>query len=266
MNTVIYYRKSLMEPGELEAASKYFKCVSLLTDIEEGDNVLYRYSLFPFPLDQEKEILNIGAKPIQSYSQHLYAADLQNWVADLKELTPLTWDNMANLPENGPFIVKGETNSRKSYWNTMMYAADKKEAIRINSELCKDSLIGDQKIYARQYIPLKRYLTGIGGVPISKEFRIFVAFGQVICGDYYWANYVDDLPEKPNVADIPNDFLQGAINRVKDHINFFAIDVAETENGDYVVIEVNDGCCSGLSCNDPEKLYSGLKRVLDERK
>src|SRR5271165_4413497 len=117
----IYYRKSLMEDAELEAASKHFECVSLLTDINEGDFVIYRYSLFPFPLDQEKEIINVGAKSINTYNQHRYAADLQNYVYDLKELTPRTWDRLQDIPEIGPFILKGETNSRKSNWGRDMF-------------------------------------------------------------------------------------------------------------------------------------------------
>lgn len=262
MKPVIYYRQSLMESGELNAATKNFNCVSLLTNIKESELVISRYSVYPFPLDQEKEILNIGATPLNNYRQHRYIADLGSYVADLGDLTPQTWDNLVDLPEEGPFILKGETNSRKADWNKDMFAADKKAAGVIYSRLCADTLIGQQKIYIRKYIPLVTYLTGIGGIPITKEFRFFVCLGEVVSGGYYWQNYLEDLPEVPNPDEVPKEFLQKVIDIIKPHINFFVIDVAQTQDGKWIVVELNDGSQSGLSCNDPEVLYSNLKKVL----
>jgi hypothetical protein len=263
MSSVIYYRRGLMEKEELAAAGQYFHCVSLLTDIQAGERVIYRYSLFPFAKDQESEILNIGATPINSYDQHLYVADLQNWVMDLGELTPATWDRLELLPKTGPFVVKGETNSRKSNWNTQMFAETKTDAIRIHSLLCDDSLIGQQKIYIRQYVPLFTYMTGLNGLPITKEFRFFVLYGRVLCGAYYWQNYVDELSAIPNVDEVPKEFLQRVIDIVGTRINFFVMDVAQTATGDWIVIELNDGSCSGLSCIDPQLLYSRMQEVLE---
>ena len=255
-----------MEEDELiAAAGNDFNCVSLLSDIRRNDVVVYRYSLFPFALDQQKEIYNIGAKPINTYNQHRYVADLGNYVADLRELTPATWDKLVDIPEKGPFILKGETNSRKSNWNGSMFAKNKQEAGIIYSKLCEDGLIGQQKIYIRQYVPLVTYMEGIGGMPITKEFRFFVAYGEVLSGGYYWQNYVDDLPEVPDVNEVPKDFLQKVIDIVKPNINFFVIDVAQTQAGDWIVIELNDGSQSGLSCNDPSLLYSRLKEVLNKQ-
>ena len=131
--------------------------MTLLTDLREDDFVIYRYSLYPFPKDQEREIINIGAKAINTFHQHKYAADLEYYIHDLKELTPYTWTNLIDLPEEGPFILKGETNSRKSSWSKDMFAATKKDASEVYSRLCADSLIGQQKIFIRQYVPLVTY-------------------------------------------------------------------------------------------------------------
>lgn len=262
---VIYYRKSLFDKEELAAASKYFTCVDLLTDIEPGDFVIPRYSLYPFPKDQEREIINIGASMINSYNQHLYIADLQNYVMDLGELTPKTWDDVSRIPEEGPFILKGETNSRKANWSTKMFAANKKEAIQVQSRLLEDGLIGQQKIYVREYVPLVQYFVGFGGIPITKEFRFFVAYGQVISGGYYWANYADDLDVIPSPDEVPKDFLDEVIKRVGDKSNFYVIDVAQTQDGRWIVVELNDGVQSGLSMNDPDILYSNLAKILKEK-
>jgi len=41
------------------------------------------------------------------------------------------------------------------------------------------------------------------------------------------------------------------------------VDVARTESGEWIVIELNDGQQSGLSDNDPDQLYSNMKKMLD---
>lgn len=43
------------------------------------------------------------------------------------------------------------------------------------------------------------------------------------------------------------------------------IDVAQTESGDWIVIELNDGQMSGLSENNPEILYKNLKHMTWDR-
>ena len=47
-----------------------------------------------------------------------------------------------------------------------------------------------------------------------------------------------------------------------DYVNFYVLDIAQKENGDWVLIEVNDGQMSGLSEIDPHELYSNLKKLL----
>lgn len=258
----LYYRRSLMDAVELSAASKYFSCTPLLSNIKTGDQVIYRYSLYPFALDQEREVLNIGAKPINSYSQHQYVADLQNYYYDFQDLTPKTWFSLTELPEEGPFILKGETNSKKSEWNTSMFAKTKQDAITVHSRLCSDSLISQQKICIRQYIPLVSYLTGIGGIPITNEHRFVFAFGKVIAGDFYWQNYVDDLEFKPDTNQVPQQLLTEIGNRLKNKINLAVVDIAQKQDGNWIIIELNDFSQSGLSCIDPEILYKNLHQSL----
>jgi hypothetical protein len=256
------YRGSDFEKTELEHAKQYFFCTNRRPEIQAGDLVIGRYSLLPFYSDQEADINFVGAKLINNLFQHIYIADLQNYVSDLEDLTPRTWNQLHTIPEQGPFILKGETNSRKSDWKHSMYAEDKKAAIRVHSQLSNDSLIGHQKIYIRSYVPLVKYMDGVNGMPVTKEFRFFVAYDTVLCGAYYWQNYVDEISEVPSADEVPKDFLNEVIKRVDGKSNFYVIDVAQTESGEWIVIELNDGQQSGLSCNDPATLYKNLKNVL----
>jgi hypothetical protein len=262
---IILYRGSDFEKEELAQASTYFTCTNRRPNIKSGDLVIGRYSLLPFYSEQAKDIEYVGAKLINSYNQHLYVADLQNYVYDLKELTPRTWNELQDIPDNGTaFVLKGETNSRKSNWLRDMYAASKKEAIEVYGRLSDDSLIGHQKIFIREYIPLVKYLDGINGMPVTKEYRFFVAYGKVLCGGYYWQNYIDDLPSEPDVNEVPRDFLEKVIQRIDNQCNFYTIDVGQTQSGDWIVIELNDGQQAGLSCNTPEILYERLRNSIDE--
>ena len=265
MRPIILYRESreTMDADELSAAKEHFECTNSRMIIQAGDLVIGRYSVLPFYKEQERDINLVGAKLINTLSQHNYVADMQNWVYDLKDLTPKTWDRLENLPEDCAFVLKGETNSRKHDWSDLMFAPNKKAAIEIHSKLTKDGLIGYQKIYIRQYVPLKTYMVGIKGLPITHEFRFFVCDKQILCGGYYWSSHVDDLDVKPDVTSVPQKFLQEVVNLIGDQIRFYVVDVAQTEAGDWIVIELNDGQMSGLSENNPKELYSNLKKVIN---
>lgn len=260
---VIYYRRSLMSKNELDAASKYFECFDLITSIPNDSFVISRYSLWPYFSDTEREFKAKGCQLINSFREHEYVADMKNWTYDLIDHTPATWFRLQDLPEDGPFVVKGSTNSKKFNWKNLMFAQDKKEANIIHSKLLQDSLISEQSIYFRKYLPLKRYLTGLNDLPVTKEFRFFVAFGKVISSGYYWSNYVDELSTKPDPAEVPTDWLVKIISLIGNNINFYTIDVAQTESGEWIVIELNDGCQSGLSENDPDVLYKNLLASLE---
>jgi hypothetical protein len=102
-------------------------------------------------------------------------------------------------------------------------------------------------------------------MPITKEFRFFVAYRQLLSGGYYWQNYVDELPEKPDPNEIPRDFLYEVIERVGDQSNFYTIDVGVSISGTPFVVELNDGQQAGLSCNDPFELYKNLDKAIRSR-
>jgi hypothetical protein len=255
-----------MDDNELKAARDHFKCVDSRTKINSGDFVISRYSALPFFKEQVYDIeCCIGAKLINNISEHNYIADMQNWYYDLYELTPKTWFRLEEVPNNeGPFVLKGATNSRKNQWNTHMFAKDKKEACEVFWKLCNDALIigSDQSIYIRKYEPLVKLLDGIGGIPVSKEFRFFICNSTVISKGYYWSNYIDDIDMVPDVNEVPEQLINNVIRLVGGKSNFFVVDVAQKANGDWIVVELNDGCQSGLSENNPEDLYKNLKSTL----
>jgi hypothetical protein len=247
---------------EIEAMRKYFEVLESRMCIRPNMLIVGRYSVLPFYEEQERDVKLAGAKLINTYQQHRYIADLMNWYHDLEGMTPRSWNSLEVASGDGPFILKGETNSRKFQWDTHMFAKNRRAAAEICVELQNDSFIGAQNIVVREYVPLHTYMTAIHGLPITKEFRFFVAFKRILSGGFYWSSHVEDLAEVPSTDEVPKEFLQSAISKIGNKANFYAIDVAQTEKGDWMVVELNDGQMSGLSENNPDVLYSNLRDTL----
>jgi len=262
---VIYYRRSEMPEDELEMAQQYFRCTPFLADIKSGELVICRYSLLPFHRDIAEEVKLRGGRLINAPEMHEYVANVDRWYYDLEGLTPKTWFQLQDLPEEGPFVLKGQTNSRKDRWRYLMYAQDKPAAIQVASRLNDDVFISTQGTVIRQFVPLVNYGESISGVPVSKEFRFFCAYGEVLTGGFYWSTHSDELREAgtyPEVKEVPRGFLQEVLCRIGTNINFVVIDVAQTQAGEWIVIELNDGCMSGLSEVDPDVLYHLMYEVV----
>lgn len=259
---------------ELKAINENFVVFKSRMSASGGQLIIGRYSVLPFYKELENDLSTVGAKLINSYSQHRYVADVGSYTEDLYDLTFRTWNfsDFQYIPDNIPLILKGETNSKKNAWNTHMFASNRKEAIQVYRRLMEDTLISEQQIYCREYVPLVKLNAddneSVGNLPITKEFRFFVAYGEILCGGFYWSNYAEELDKNkklPSVDEVPQEFLKKVIDKVKDKVNFFVVDVAQTQSGQWIVVELNDGQCSGLSECDPFVLYKKLKYLTWDR-
>lgn len=267
---VLYRRGDCLRDDDLEIEALQaagFVYLKRRTEVQPDDFVIARYSCLPFYKEYADDITYVGAKVLNSTAQHNYITDLQNWVIDLKELTPETWTRLEDIPDEGPFVLKGGTNSRKGAWLTHMFAADKKAAIQVHSKLSDDLLIGQQPIYIRKFVPLYTYYNDVVGMPVTKEFRFFICDGQLISGAFYWSSHVDDLKQIPSVTEVPESFLKEAVTRIAKNPNApraYALDVGIKTDGSPIVIELNDLQQSGLSENSPFRFYRNLKRILEK--
>jgi hypothetical protein len=138
-----------------------------------------------------------------------------------------------------------------------MFAETRSDVPRVVSTLMDDSLIRDQGVCVREYIPLRRLDTGINGLPISNEWRLFFLGQNLLSYGYYWSNFEDTKPydELPKEA---FDLIDQITPIISKNVNFYVVDIAETRSGEWIVIELNDGQMSGISMIDPWELYSNL--------
>lgn len=264
----LLFRHSLAELGEYEVACRHFDVVESRTQVKPGDTVVCRYSCLPYYHELERDVQNLGGSMLTNYRQHRYVADLREWYQDLETMTPKTWFNLADVtadPYPGPYCLKGATNSRKNLWLTHMFAQDKQELRETYFRLMQDPLIADQGVYFRQYWPLVQYGTSLSGIPVAKEFRFFVFQSHVVAGGYYWSSHLDLFlnEQPPDVSEVPQEFIQKVVAAVGDAIPFWVFDCAETQAGDWIVIELNDGQMSGLSCVDADVLYRNLAKLME---
>lgn len=266
MNSTILFRKSFDTEEEFKIASKYFDVVESRTLCKDSV-VISRYSYLPYGKELDQDLRNLNCIPINSFRQHRWIASFE-WYEHLKEFTPKTWTSIGDALRDGydgPFVIKGETNSRKYDWDKAMFAVDAKAAHEVTSILNSDSLIGTQQLQYRQYVPLKTFEIGLNGIRFTNEFRVFCYKNSILTFDYYWSSASDETIEKAK-EELDSYNLIKLVKQISyiasQYTNFYVLDIAETTNGNWILIEVNDGTMSGLSEIKPDYLYRNLKEEL----
>lgn len=270
MKPVILFRAPDASYGdEIAAASKYFDVIHSRMHTPKDALVIGRYSVLPFYKELEEDLQYNGSQLINTYRMHRYIADISAWYMDFEDITPRTWFRLQDIPKNGgPYVLKGETNSRKYDWLTHMYAKDTEAAGVVYSNLMRDSLIGSQNICIREYVPLRTLKVDVTGLPITEEYRFFILYGKVISSGFYWSSHYDQLRLlsscKLDPKQVPQDFLDDICERVKDRVNAVVVDIARKADGGWIVIELNDLQQSGLSENDADTMYKNLRAGIDD--
>lgn len=155
---------------------------------------------------------------------------------------------------DSPLIIKDFVKSRKHEWNEACYvpsALDEEAFLRVANTFVErqgEFLAGG--VVARKFVPLKKIGTHEkSGMPLFNEYRTFVLNGKPVITGRYWTQ--GDVAERPNLDD-----FQEVINKVDS--NFFTMDLAQTEEGDWIIIELGDGQVSGLQGIDPLLFYYAL--------
>lgn len=232
---------------------------SNIVKIPKGSTVITRYRSLPFGQELENEIQSLGSTTINSYKQHRNIANLFNWVNILKDYTApaYTVDDIPYLDE-GEWFVKGETNSKKNQWFDCCYAPNKKELMRVVRNNMNDAMIGYQDIAIRPFQNFRQLSTSVDNRPVFNERRVFVFKGEILSLGDYWSSQPEVLNTPALDESLFDETLTKVIELTKELANFYVIDMAEHENGSWSVVELNDGCMSGISENDPEILWNNL--------
>lgn len=261
MDTTVLFRigSSLEERDEFTAALEYMK-VETSRCVCKDTTVFGRYSVLPYYEDLEQDLNWMGSRLINSHEQHRWIANF-DYYNELSEYTFQSWTER-QFPYStyeGPFVVKGMTNSKKHNWNSMMFAKDRREAVEVAIKLRQDELIGRQKLIYRKYTPLVTYEMGLNGLAFTNEWRFFFLGKKLIAHGYYWSEAED--VETPRLSEEGLVFAQEVANIASEHVNFFVLDIGEKQEGGWVLVEINDAQMAGLSLIDPHMFYRGLNEA-----
>lgn len=255
----ILFRQDRDNEAERIVASQYCDVVTQRTSVTEPHLVVGRYSVLPFYKELELDLASRGAYLIHSYQQHRYIATM-GWADDLEGLTPPAYrdSNFYSAPE-GAYVVKGETNSKKLQWDKKMLARTKSDASRIASDLIDDGGLLGQDIVYRPFVQLRTFDVAMNELPITNEWRFFMWNEDVLAHGYYWSEMAE--PEVAAQAEIDEagfDLVRRASKILSPQVTFYVLDIAQKHDGDWMVVEINDGQMSGLSGCDANALYRRL--------
>jgi hypothetical protein len=251
---------------EEEAIGKNFTLLRNLEDVREGDLVACRFSYLPFANDLREEVARRGGRLLQTDNQYQAVSDIRKWYPLLSDLTPHTWFHLESVNEAGPFVVKGVTNSCKQQWSTHCFAKDRDDLTLVAERLNANALFANQPLVVRRFVPLRSFGIQKGGLPLGEEYRFFVAKDKIVAGGFYWSDQTESLAQAGfNVSpkQVPVDFLRRVTERLRGIHPFYALDVARTEKGEWIVIEIGDASMSGLAGSDPETIYARFRASLE---
>lgn len=214
-------------------------------------------------------LLERGANLVNTAQQYRHCHYLPESYAAIARQTPQTvWlplvgeidfdEIRAKLEIFGdkPLIVKDYVKSRKHEWLRSCFiprandAAEVERVVRNFVEGQGDGL--NEGLVFREFVPLRSVGTHEkSGAPISQEFRLWFWKNELLYWSTYWegGEYADESP--------PLDKFEELAREV--HSNFFSMDVAQTQSGQWIVIELGDGQVAGLpSSNDIAPFYEKL--------
>ncbi|APR77398.1 putative membrane protein [Minicystis rosea] len=158
---------------------------------------------------------------------------------------------------SGAVILKDYVKSRKHEWFDACFipAADDEENVKRvvgNFLRLQDGHVVGGLVF-RAFVALRRIgLHPKSRLPLVREYRFFVVDGRPIFVAPYWSD--GDYQGEPPGPEI----LAPLLPRVRSR--FYAADVAEKEDGGWMLVELNDGGSAGVpEGGDVETFYRSLR-------
>jgi hypothetical protein len=211
-----------------------------------------------------------GVRLIHSPQQYLLATELTEWYDRLRDLTPRSvW--FAELPAakeveghfDWPVFVKGsrQTNRHKAELSIIHSAQQFEQLLQVYRA---SPILHWQSLVCREFVSLRPVAGSTGDkVPPSFEFRSFWWYGICVGAGPYWAaftNYQWNREEEEAALAVAG----LAARRL--NLPFLVVDVAQTIDGEWLVIECNDGQESGYAGISPMLLWGNIIEAERDRR
>lgn len=262
MKPILLVRNRHMSKYERTFAERYFEVCESRMDCG-GRLVIGRYSVTPCYDELDRDLNLVGARLVNTFEQHRWIASFDYYDA-VRNYTPETWtdETFVYCRYEGPFVVKGKLRSKKVDWATRMFAPTKEAALRLAALLKEDSEIAEQGVVYRRYVPLRTFEVGRNGLPYANEWRFFYFGRTLLSHAFYWS--ISDAAHEAKLDEAGLQMADEIAGIVARHAAFFTLDLAETADGRWILIEINDGQTSGPSEHDLDVLYRRLRDAADD--
>ena len=263
LNPLLLVRPEHMSKYERQFAAKHFQ-IEESRMLCQNSLVVGRYSVLPCYEELDRDLRLIGSRLVNTVDEHDWISTFA-YYQEVKGFTPETWDesNIHLCNHEGEFVVKGKRSSKKWDWKTRMFAESKAAALKLGERLKEDSDIAEQGIVYRRFVPLKTFEIGRNELPYTNEWRLFYLGTSLLEAGYYWS--VGDCISQATISPDCLRLAQHLADIVARFATFYTLDLAETQAGDWILIEINDAQMATPTEHDLEKLYANLREELLRR-
>lgn len=203
-----------------------------------------------------------GVELIHTPDQHDLCSELPLWYPLLADLTPESrWYGKAPSAAEAadlfgwPLFLKGsrQTSRHNAKLSIVHNAAEYDAAI---ASFAEDRILHWQQIVLRKFIPLRPVAAEMGErIPASFEFRTFWWKGQLAGAGPYFSEFAK-YDWNPAEREAGLAIAKAAARRVA--LPFVVVDIAQTQSGEWIVIEINDAQESGYTGISPLLLWQEI--------
>lgn len=242
----------------------WFPCTSVIQGVNQP--LLLRIGAIA---DYDKvcdKLAEMALWPLVSPEEHRRASKLSGWYPLLSGCTPFS-KIYPKLPPLElvrkdfffPFFVKGDRQTSR-HSRKLCIIENESMYLQLQQLWETDTILHWQEVAIREYVPLKAVDTSSfpDMVPLSYEFRLFFWRRQLVGWGPYWTigkHYRLDAADREAAFTLG----QHAADRV--NVPFLAVDLAKTEKGEWIVIEVNDGQESGYAGVDVRRMWESILEI-----
>ncbi|OQP59493.1 hypothetical protein A3860_37275 [Niastella vici] len=212
-------------------------------------------------------LMELDLRLVNSVRQHSMASLLPNWYPKIKEFTARSvwYDTLptaeAILAEfTFPVFIKGERQTNR-HNQAMSIANNLAELENILNYWKQDNVLGWQRLICRDFIKLEKIAERVGDkIQPSKEFRIFLWKNRAVGVGHYWTEFEKvelTVNERSHIIKLAEE-----ISKMVD-VPFLVVDMAKKEDGDWIVIELNDAQESGYAGVNKLQLWQRIVDIED---
>ncbi len=206
-----------------------------------------------------------GYSLVSSAEDYAEVTYFPNYYPKIRDLSPpavwtdtpdpyLAWSLSRRLGD-GPFVIKDHIKSAKHLWHEACFVP--KGTGRENFERIAENLLKEQGktffrgIVVKEFVPLRSRGKSPREYPMCEEYRLFFWKRQLMVASHYHRQPENPVDWSPFV-DLAHRF----------DAPYFTMDVAQSEAGNWIVVDMGAGECSSLPPSlEPMKFYERLAEL-----